>query len=357
MPSTPQLLVEFATRHQSHLERLKSGYVKDVMPLLKDMEAMTVARLSRYNITEFSRTRLERELAAVRAAMQSDLSGGIHEVWRRQVIEMASYEAGFEVRNLDSVTINYDFTLPSSRQIESAVFSQPLQVRGPDGGKLLESFYEDWTERQVRAVEGVIRLGYVQGQTTPQIVRSIRDFGGVGEQTQRGFEMMTRTALQHSAHQAKQAVWQANSDIVKKVRIVATLDGRTTTQCQALDGQEFPIDSGPRPPFHIGCRTTTTAALDDRFKLLEEGATRRERDPETGKVGSVPANETYYGWLKRQPMDVQESIIGPTRAKLLNDGGLSAERFAELQLGRNFQPLTLAEMRELDGVAFSRAGI
>jgi hypothetical protein len=36
---------------------------------------------------------------------------------------------------------------------------------------------------------------------------------------------------------------------------------------------------------------------------------------------------------------------------------LSAERFAELQLGRNFEPLTLDQMKSLDPVAFSRAGM
>jgi hypothetical protein len=54
---------------------------------------------------------------------------------------------------------------------------------------------------------------------------------------------------------------------------------------------------------------------------------------------------------------VQDSIIGPTRGKLLRKGGLSSQRFAELQLSKNYKPLTLDEMKKLEPVAFEKAGI
>jgi hypothetical protein len=69
----------------------------------------------------------------------------------------------------------------------------------------------------------------------------------------------------------------------------------------------------------------------------------------------VSANETYYSWLKKQPVEFQREAIGPKRAKLLRSGGLSAQRFAELNMGRKFQPLTLEEMRSLEPLAFERA--
>ena len=50
-------------------------------------------------------------------------------------------------------------------------------------------------------------------------------------------------------------------------------------------------------------------------------------------------------------------MLGPARGTLLRDGGLSAERFQELRLSRNFEPLTLAEMQRLEPLAFERAGI
>ena len=65
-----------------------------------------------------------------------------------------------------------------------------------------------------------------------------------------------------------------------------------------------------------------------------------QRGPAKARAaGASPASQTYYEWLKTQPAEF-DIAIGTTRAKLLRSGGLSAERFAELQLGTNFQPLT-----------------
>ena len=52
---------------------------------------------------------------------------------------------------------------------------------------------------------------------------------------------------------ARQAVAEANGDIVAGVRMVATLDSRTSSVCRSLDGRVFPVDSGPRPPVPINC--------------------------------------------------------------------------------------------------------
>ncbi|MCO6427259.1 hypothetical protein [Nitrosomonas communis] len=126
--------------------------------------------------------------------------------------------------------------------------------------------------------------------------------------------------------------------------------------CRSLDSKIFPVGKAPMPPYHHLCRTTTSAVIDSRFSILDEDATRAARD-EDGEVISVDANETYYSWLKKQSKSFQDSVIGPTRGKLLREGGLSAERFAELNIGRNFEPLNLEAMRKLEPLAFERAGL
>jgi len=93
------------------------------------------------------------------------------------------------------------------------------------------------------------------------------------------------------------------------------------------------------------------AEVDPKYDFLDEGATR------SSASGYVDGDLTYYEWLKTQPEAFQDSAIGPTRGKLLRDGGLTAEEFARLNLGRNFEPLTLEEMRKLEPTAFQRAGI
>jgi SPP1 gp7 family putative phage head morphogenesis protein len=354
MPKAPKQLIDQSTRHQVYLEMLKTGEYKKLRAILEDVEDNLVGRLAKQNVTEWSRDRMQKQLYSLRSMMRQRFDEDMIPALNKSIRELAVYEAEFESRSLGKV-VDYNFTLPSEDQIISAVRTRPLSVRGPDNGKLLTAFIRDWTESQVTRTTNTIRAGFVEGQTTPQIVRRLRD--EVGPINRRGLQALTRTALQHCATQAREEVWRRNQDIVKRVQWFSTLDSRTTTQCQALDGQVFKIDEGPRPPIHVSCRSTVVAMLDERFSLLDEGGTRRTRDPVSGDVGSTKASETYYSWLRYQPKSVQDSIIGPTRGKLLREGGLSSQRFAELQLSKNYKPLTLDEMKKLEPVAFEKAGI
>jgi len=89
--------------------------------------------------------------------------------------------------------------------------------------------------------------------------------------------------------------------------------------------------------------------------MFAKGATRASVGADGGK--QVSADIDYYHWLQQQPASFQDEAIGPMRAKLFREGGLSVERFAELQLDRNFAPLTLAQMKTLEPLAFQRAGV
>lgn len=351
------------SRHSAHFERLKSGESAKFDKFLLDIDAIIREQLSRIDLTEITRARLEQQILAIDALLNGTFDE-YNKVWRESINSIASYEAGFEVRALGEFVGNVSFVLPSDAQLSAAVFSAPLaSIKGPDAGSLLEPYYRNFSTTEKRRIEGAIRAGYAQGQTTAQVVKTIRGTKAAGYAdgilaiTARDARTMAHTALQHAAQQARQQVWADNQSVVKKWEFLATLDSRTSTLCRSLDGTQYPLDKGPKPPLHPGCRSSTVAVLDKKYDFLSEGATRSARDPKTGKVKSVDADLTYYDWLKKQPKAFQESILGPTRTKLLRDGGLSSERFAELNLNKNFTPATLAEMREMDSMAFDRAGL
>ena len=71
----------------------------------------------------------------------------------------------------------------------------------------------------------------------------------------------------------------------------------------------------------------------------------------------VSAGLSYYEWLKTQPASFQDAALGPVRAQLFRNGGLTSERFAALQLDKNFRPLSLDQLRELEPEMFRKAGI
>lgn len=354
--ATAELLIQSATRNAVMLERLKSGEVEKIDPFLRRIDKDLRDRLSRDTLTDYSRARLEQMLKSI-DAMLAKIHGEFTSQLLLDLFDIGAYEAEFEARSLSQVLVNITAAVPGVQAVQAAVKAQPLSVTGPDGGKLLDTFVADWTRAERNRVIGAIRMGYVQGETNQQIINRIRGTkalkysDGLLAITRRNAEAVVRTGIQHVANVARMETWKTNSDVVTGYRWVSTLDGRTSAQCKSLDGRVFKMGRGPVPPAHIRCRSTTAAELDARYAFLDEGATRASKD------GYVDAEQTYYSWLKGQPQEFQNIALGPERAKLFREGGLSAERFAELQLDRQFKPLTLEQMKALEPEAFRRAGI
>jgi SPP1 gp7 family putative phage head morphogenesis protein len=352
-------MVTIATRHQVFVERLKTGEVGKFDEFLREMDQVIRKELSQGELTDLARGRLEAQLAHVDAQL-AQIQDRYWQRLKGDLADIATYEAGFEQRTLAKVIASdsaFEAVLPSDMQIQAAVFTQPLSVRGPAGGNLLEPFIKNWSKVERDAYTGVIRRGYFQGETNAQMVRAIRGTraarytDGLLNLTQRHATTMVRTSVQQAASQARMETWKANPDIVKGYRWVATLDSRTCAVCRPMDGSVFKMGKGPLPPIHPQCRCTTVAELPSEFDFLDKGATRASVN------GPVDQGLTYYTWLKTQPDAFIREVLGPNRAQLFLKGGLSAERFSALQLDRNFSPLTLQEMRSIEPLAFSKAGL
>jgi len=236
-----------------------------------------------------------------------------------------------------------------------------MSVQGLTSKPLLEPFIKDWTKDSINRVNNVIQQGFAQGKTVQQMSLEIR---GTKQQKFKNGELakinrsnwaIIRTAVQHVASVGRTETMRQNSDVVKGYEVVATLDNRTTATCRGLDGRKFKIGHGPLSPFHVGCRSTTVAVLDERFDFLDQGAKR----PAVGekKIGQVSADKIYYEWLKTQSAKFQNSVIGVTRGKLLRNGGLTADQFARWSIDEKFQPLTLDEMKAKRPEVFEEANV
>ena len=111
---------------------------------------------------------------------------------------------------------------------------------------------------------------------------------------QAGRLVMTEQAYFHSISQ-KDAF---NELDVEEFEIVATLDSHTSSICQEMDGQHFPMKEYEpgvtAPPFHVWCRSVTVPYFDDDFLPGERAA----RDAE-GNTYYVPDNMTYKEWKEQ----------------------------------------------------------
>ncbi|AXH72354.1 MAG: putative head protein [Caudoviricetes sp.] len=356
MAEQPQELVDIITRRAVLLERLKSGTVKLFAPFLRDLDKSLRLRLSTEDMTRIQAGRLETLLGDVRET-STELFTRYHNILVPELQAAAISETGFMGKALDTVieTARFEAVLPADVQVWAAITSRPLGVRSPGGAKLLESFLLDWQQSEVDLLESQIRQAAFEGTDTQTLIRQVRGtresryLDGTLAQIDRHNGAIVRTALQHVSAVARQQTMLENE--IDKIRIVATLDSKTTQVCKSMDGKILPADKGPLPPYHPNCRTTYVPVLPDDYEWTQEGATRASID------GQVSADLTYYEWLQTQTPTFQDIALGPVRGKLFRDGGLSPDEFAELNLSKTFEPLTLAQMEDLAPEAFRRAGI
>lgn len=352
-------LHDLAVRYQVLLERLKQHEVQDFAKVFNQLDRATrdiLLGLAVEDLGKLTRKELNKVLAELRQTNLDLLTKAV-EQFDENLAKIAAHSADFEVQTLRSVTETKRLkivAIADAAAYQEAV-AQPISATG----QLLETFSAEWTKGEVNRLNNVVQRAWGEGWTINQLAQAIRGTkklnykDGILATSRRNAEAIGRTAIQHTASSGRIAVWSANRDIVSGYIWVSTLDSRTTQICRSLDRRRFDLGAGPRPPAHINCRSTTIAEVNKDLGLdfLDEGATRGS------KFGEVDADLSYYDWLKQQPAAFQDEAIGKTRGALFRNGGLSADQFAALNLGRNFQPLTLDEMRKLAPVAFEKAGI
>ena len=341
-------LTDRFTRHAVLVEGLKVNEAQKVVRLHNKLLDRVISKAAN---TEWQGMRRQALAEFIAGANQTLTDPRLAKTAMKLSLSLAQYEAKFSADTIDDFIgqpEDFQMQLPSTGQIETAAKTKMLSMAGPDGGKLLAPFYDDHIKGNARLISGAMKQGFALGETTGQIVSRIR---AQRKTSRRSLMAIVRTGMTHAATAARAALAARNSDIIGKERIVATLDGRTSSHCRALDGREFPIGKGPRPPFHINCRTTVVPVLKGKLAKLQQSGKRMSRDPKTGKGKLVPSSESYYDWLKRQPRKFQKQVLGPGRAKLFRSKGMTIERFRQLELDRKFRPRTLAQIQAIESRA------
>jgi SPP1 gp7 family putative phage head morphogenesis protein len=379
--SANEQILDATVRHQIKLLRFSQGEANKAAKLLAASDAELVALLEG-ELTEYSEARLRgllKEVRRMRAAVAQDIGKELSE----DMAGLSAAEAEWEEAMLLGST-------PVALSLNSVSAATLKAVSGsPINGVPLEGWLGSMAVNDVRRIEQQLRLGILQGETTASLVQRIRGTrangyaDGVLSTTRREAEMIARTAANHVSAQARQATWDANSDIIKGVRWVATLDGRTSPVCQSRDGEIYPIDEGPRPPAHPNCRSSVAPVLDGEEIVGErptvtDTRTRREREVDfradardkAGKawsgmsagernaaikaqrdawtatnIGQTPTTTNYQTWLKGQSKEFQDDVLGRGKAELFRKG-MTLDKFVD----EKGKPYSLDQLKaELNG--------
>jgi SPP1 gp7 family putative phage head morphogenesis protein len=229
-------------------------------------------------------------------------------------------------------------------------------------GEVLEKAFRGVAVDQAERFSQVVRNGLLTGETTPSIAKrlignlqfgeeakTVRQLVAAGGQAtavaDNQIMALVRTSINQVANSASQQVYEANQDITKKYRYVATLDSRTSSICAALDGREFEYGKGPMPPQHFNCRSTTVPIIDPDILPPSTIAKRASAD------GPVPVNMNYGQWLAEQSNKVKAEVLGPSKVPYFNRlVKKSGARDAMAKLVRDDgSELTLVQLRKRYG--------
>jgi SPP1 gp7 family putative phage head morphogenesis protein len=289
-------------------------------------------------------------LEAIRR-INAEAYGVVGKELTKELRELAEYEVEWQGELFrHTLPIDFDVIRPDRHQLKAAVEARPFQ------GALLKEWIEGLETARYHRLRDAIRIGYVEGQSVDQLVRRVRGTkaqgykDGVLDISRRSAEAMVRTAVNATATHARDALYAENTDLIKSVRWVSTLDNRTTPVCRGRDGKVYPVGKGPRPPAHINCRSTTVPVTKS---FRELGIDLDEVPPGTraSMDGQVPAGKSYSDWLRGKSEDFQADILGKKKAKLFRDGKINLDRFVD-EKGREY---TLEELRRREREAWNKA--
>ena len=354
-PDANERLFNFEVSHQIGLLRVsgqEANELLDVLDRADDQLAALIARTRPSSIATRDRSIRLRGLIAEILGRQNEV---LNNDFRSFLGDATRNELETQSAALGRIIapVGLDVTAAGIGRTLAAVRARPFE------GDVLSNWVRQLNRNDLNRTWRTIQAGIVAGQTTDQITRAVIGTGrlrrtdGVREVTRRGVRSLSRTALTHAAAVARAQLFDANSDIISGELIVATLDARTTAICRSLDGDVFPLNEGPRPPFHFQCRTTTSPIikpLGDNGVAIAPGS-RASKAPDF--TGQVPSTTTYEPWLRARPAAFQDEVLGKTKGALFRRGGVSLDQLVSAA----GDELTIPQLRrKLPGV-FTEIGI
>ena len=340
-------ILDGSIRHMVWLERYKTSTSKKILTLLNkaddDLIEKIAGRLVKIEQRGFDLGKQTTErLKALEAVIRDDrkaLYQAVYGETRDELFDFAVYESDFQARLIETAA-QIELVRPAASQLKAAATSQPFR------GRLLKEWYSGLEQKTARQVNDAVRIGIVEGETTDQIVRRIKGTrarqyrDGVLDISRRDANAVVRTAVSHVSNRAANDVWDANADIIKGVKWISTLDGRTSAICRQRDNKIYAVGKAPAIPAHFNCRSTTVPYLGE-FKTKGNRAS---------KGGPVPEDTSYGDWLRKQPNAVQEEVLGVKKAQLFRKGDMSIDRFQDAT-GKEY---TLAELKKRDSEIWNK---
>jgi SPP1 gp7 family putative phage head morphogenesis protein len=322
------------------LFRLTAGERKKAYALLEAMRKELNKKLNEDTLTDFSKRRLEQMLRQA-----DEIINLAYNNISSSMDETLSGLAGIETASTSSmlaVSLGATVSIPPPTVIQAIVSDVLIQ------GAPSKAWWAKQSEQTRFAFSQQVRQGIVQSETNAKIINRVR---AVMDVRKRDAAALVHTSVQTVANDARLAVFKANDDVIKGVKQLSTLDGRTSDICIAYSGAEWtltgtPINGAPEfnggPPRHFNCRSVLVPIL----KTLKELGIDMEEVPEGTRAsdqGQIASSTTFEQFLSRKSKEEQDRMLGTGRAYLWREGRITLRDLLD-QTGR---PLTLKQLQNI----------
>uniref|UniRef100_UPI00124F87B7 minor capsid protein n=1 Tax=Acinetobacter oleivorans TaxID=1148157 RepID=UPI00124F87B7 len=359
---TEKSLIEVLTQHQAYLYRASSQSVNELLKIFNDESALMLAKLrdllDELNDSEkvalaggqYTTTNLK-EIRDLISQWFTALNTSLPEAFAVSATTLAVYEANYMAKLYGS-----KIKKPNGEKLFTAAKKIPLV-----GGALVDELLSKIAESARQKVEYAIRDGVGSGKTNQQIVQQIRgnkrlNFeDGILTSSKSDIDRTVRTVRSHVANQAY--LNSFNQIGFEYVKLVATLDGRTSKLCASLDGTVWEINDPAKrvPPLHPNCRSILVPVEKDGRLVGERPFVMDERkvkdipkEERSQLIGQLDANTSFKEFFKKTDDFFQKEWLGPKRFKLYKEGKFDFEKFFDPES----RLYSLDELRKLDEKAF-----
>lgn len=325
MPSANQILADDLTDHRLALLRYEAGAVARVVQAYEDALRSINRDLVRLAKAAEGGGFSERERARL-LALREEVTGALQDLY--PVLEATLQQDLEGAARVESEVIRRLLEANSPDRATVLTLNQPqleAMVTQPIGGKI-------WTDRlavdlleEHDAIQRSLAESLALGSSMDDAARALRASTALIETYKGRMVSIARTEIQRVANTAALDSYKRNSDVIKGVVWLATLDSRTCLVCAPRHMETYTLnelDEAGRPPLHPRCRCFV-APLTKSWSELGLPVSDRNRFN-----GQPPKEMSFEQWLRRQPENAQRDVLGATRWTLWKQDRLKFAQFA-----------------------------
>jgi len=227
----------------------------------------------------------------------------------------------------------FDFAKIPDKQIEEI-------LKNNWSGKHYSSRIWDNSDVFASKLENIITGGMMSGKNSIRMAKELAEYADVGKFVS---ERLIRTETTYVVNMADLEGSKARG--TKRIMFKATLDSRTSKECQEHDGNIIEVDKAAPgeniPPLHCFCRSCTIDIIEGL-----EHKTRLARDPATGKNYKVPADMKYDDWHKRFVESDPKAVLAEKKARNLNADQKQYDNYKDI-LGKEYLPTSRDDFQNI----------